>query len=80
MSDQKNRRIMMFYENNYWGMDFIWWCIWIILIFWIFALPYQIPGQRHRKDKPLDILNRRFASGEISKEEFKERKDILMAS
>ncbi|RNL56054.1 SHOCT domain-containing protein [Pedobacter jejuensis] len=71
---------MMFYENNYWGMDFIWWCIWVVFLFWIFALPYQIPGQRHRKDTPLDILNRRFASGEISKEEFKERKDILLAS
>ncbi|WP_367890462.1 SHOCT domain-containing protein [Pedobacter mucosus] len=71
---------MMFYENNYWGMDFIWWCIWLVFLFWIFALPYQIPGQRHRKDTPLDILNRRFASGEISKEEFKERKDFLMAS
>jgi len=71
---------MMFYENNYWGMDFIWWCIWVVFLFWIFALPYQIPGQRHRKDTPLDILNRRFASGEISKEEFKERKDVLMAS
>jgi len=71
---------MMFYENNYWGMDFIWWCIWLVFLFWIFALPYQIPGQRHRKDTPLDILNRRFASGEISKEEFKERKDVLMAS
>jgi putative membrane protein len=72
--------MMMFYENNYWGMDFIWWCIWLVFLFWIFALPYQIPGQRHRKDTPLDILNRRFASGEISKEEFKERKDVLMAS
>ncbi|WP_244214223.1 SHOCT domain-containing protein [Pedobacter jejuensis] len=61
-------------------MDFIWWCIWVVFLFWIFALPYQIPGQRHRKDTPLDILNRRFASGEISKEEFKERKDILLAS
>jgi len=61
-------------------MDFIWWCIWVVFLFWIFALPYQIPGQRHRKDTPLDILNRRFASGEISKEEFKERKDVLMAS
>jgi putative membrane protein len=71
---------MMFYENTYWGMDFIWWCIWIVVLFWIFALPYQIPGQRHRKDTPLDILNRRFASGEISKEEFKEKKDILLAS
>ncbi|MBC6110967.1 SHOCT domain-containing protein [Pedobacter fastidiosus] len=71
---------MMFYENNYWGMDFIWWCIWLVVLFWIFALPYQIPGQRHRKETPLDILNRRFASGEISKEEFKERKDVLMST
>ncbi|MFC3560331.1 SHOCT domain-containing protein [Pedobacter jamesrossensis] len=59
-------------------MDFIWWCIWVVLLFWIFALPFNIPGQRHRKDTPLDILNRRFAAGEISKEEFREKRDILL--
>lgn len=71
---------MIFYENSYWGMDFIWWCVWLVFLFWIFALPFNIPGQRYKKDSPLEVLKKRFAAGEISKQEFLERKDILLAS
>lgn len=62
---------------NFWGMHFFWWIIWIILLFWIFATPYNIPGQRAKKDTPLNILKKRFASGEITKEEFLEKKKII---
>jgi putative membrane protein len=47
------------------------------MLFWIFATPYNFPGQRTKKDSPLDILRRRFASGEITKDEYMERKEIL---
>lgn len=67
----------MFYYGNFWGMNFIWWFVWFILIFWIFAIPYNIPGQRTKKDSPLDILQKRFASGEITNDEYQERKKIL---
>ena len=67
----------MLYNNSYWGMGLIWWIIWIIVLFWIFAVPYNIPGQRHRKDTPLDILQKRFASGQISKEEYQVSKALL---
>ncbi len=67
----------MFYSNSYWGMNFIWWIIWMIIIFWIFATPYNIPGQRTKKDSPLDILQKRFASGQINNEEYQEKKKIL---
>lgn len=66
----------MFY-NNYGGMNFIWWIIWMVMIFWIFATPYNIPGQRTRKDSPLDILQKRFASGLITNDEYQEKKKIL---
>ncbi|WP_184549307.1 SHOCT domain-containing protein [Mucilaginibacter sp. FT3.2] len=69
----------MFYYNNFWGMDFIWWCIWIMLLFWIFATPYDIPFQRNKKNGPLDILQKRFASGEIGPEDYQERKKIIEA-
>jgi putative membrane protein len=49
------------------------------MIFWIFATPYDIPGQRKRKNSPLDLLQRRFASGEITKEEYQDHKEILEA-
>jgi putative membrane protein len=65
--------------NGYYfgGMHFIWWFIWMGLLFWIFFTPWSIPGERRQKDSPLDILQKRFASGEISKEEYLEQKKIL---
>jgi len=66
------------YEGSYfWGMDIIWWFIWICLVVWIFALPYDIPGQRKRKNSPLDVLKARFAAGQITKDEYQESKKIL---
>ena len=47
------------------------------MLIWIFALPYRIPFQRYKKDSPLDILQKRFASGEITNEEYQEKKKIL---
>lgn len=67
----------MFYENNFWGMDFIWWCIWLVMLFWIFAIPYDIPGQRNKRNSPLDILQKRYAAGEIDEKEYQTRRDIL---
>jgi putative membrane protein len=67
----------MFYDSYYWGMNLIWWIAWIALLFWIFAIPYDIPGQRKRKDSPLNILQRRFVTGEISAEEYQEKKKYL---
>ncbi len=67
----------MYYGYNFGGMHFIWWFIWGILLFWIFATPYDIPGQRRKKDSALDILQKRFASGSITNEEYNERKKIL---
>ena len=67
----------MFYNDYYWGMNFVWWFIWFILIIWIFAVPYNIPGQRYRKDSSFDILRKRFASGEITLDEYNDKKKIL---
>jgi putative membrane protein len=67
----------MFYQNYYWGMSFVWWIVWMGLLLWIFAIPYDIPGQRRRKDSPLDILQKRFAGGQISANEYNEKRKIL---
>ena len=65
------------YNGHFWGMHFLWWILWLIFILWIFATPYDIPGQRAKKDTPLDILNKRFAKGEVNKEEYEEKKELL---
>lgn len=58
-------------------MNLIWWTAWVILIIWIFATPYDIPGQRKRKDAPLDILQKRFASGQITTDEYMAKREII---
>ncbi len=67
----------MYNGYNFWGMHLLWWVIWMALLFWVFFTPWNIPGDRRRKDSALDILQRRFASGEITKEQYLEHKELL---
>jgi putative membrane protein len=67
----------MFYEYHYWGMNLIWWFLWGLLLFWIFATPYEIPGQRYKRESALEVLKRRFAIGSITSDEFHEKKRII---
>jgi putative membrane protein len=50
-------------------MHLVWWIVWIIILVWIFAIPYDLTGQPARKDTPPDIMKMRFASALINKEE-----------
>lgn len=68
---------MLYDGYNAYGMHLIWWFIWGILLFWIFATPYDIPGQRRRRSSPLDLLRTRLASGQITPEQYKEQKLLL---
>jgi len=68
---------MHFFNGHFGGMHFIWWIIWLILLIWVFFAPYDIPYQRLKNDDPLRILKKRFANGEITKEEYEESKKIL---
>jgi putative membrane protein len=56
-----------YFNFHFWGMHLLWWLLGMILIIWIFAIPYNIPGQRAKKDSPLHILKKRFANGQIDK-------------
>ena len=67
----------MYNDYNFVGMNFIWWIIWMGLLFWIFFTPWSIPGERRRKNAPLDILKLRLANGQITKEIYDEHKKIL---
>lgn len=66
-----------YYGYHFLGMHLVWWFLWLILLIWLFATPYNLPGRRVRKDVPIDILKKRFASGEITKEDYLEKKKIL---
>lgn len=70
---------MYYSQYHFAGMHLVWWFVWALFIFWIFVTPYDIPGQRSKKDSPLDVLKKRFASGQISKEEYIDMKKTLEA-
>lgn len=66
----------MWYYHGFWGMNFLWWIIWILFIAWIFFTPWG-RGRFRDRDTSYDILRKRFASGEITKEEYEEKKKVL---
>lgn len=59
-----------------WGMHLFWWLFWIILIVALFSLFTPVPRARQRATA-LELLARRYATGEISTEEYEERKAKL---
>ena len=63
--------------HHYWGMHFFWWLFWIILIVWLFSTQRKMPSQQTKDESPLEILKKRFAKGEITKEEYEEIKNTL---
>jgi putative membrane protein len=68
---------MHFHDRHFGGMHLIWWIIWVIFIVWVFAFPYKISGKRSKSETPLDILKKRYANGDITKEEYEEKKNTL---
>ncbi len=59
--------------------------VWIVvlgLIIWAVVTTIHSPGESdstaHKADSPLDILKRRYAQGEIDKEEYQEKKKDLI--
>lgn len=59
------------------GMHYVWWIIWIIILIWLFVLPYNFPRKKRKNETPLDILKVRLALGEITEEEFQTKKKLL---
>lgn len=68
----------MFYDNMM-GMHALWWAFWIAvvlaLLFWGRG---GYPARRDRpRETPHEMLRRRLANGEISTQEYEQRKSLL---
>ena len=59
------------------GMHAFWWLFWIVLIVVLFTLAKPGKGSR-RQLSPVELLQRRYAAGEISDKEYEERKAKLV--
>lgn len=70
------------HDFNFFGggwMMLFWWFLIIALV--IFAFRALIRGRQnnqHKEETPMEILNRRYANGEIDEEEFNKRKRELL--
>ena len=70
----------MFYDGGYFmgGMHWIWWIFWLVLVGAIVFYGWGRSNQRHRaRETPNAVLKRRLANGEISAEEYEQRKLLL---
>jgi putative membrane protein len=71
----------MFYDHGHFmgGMHLLWWLFWIALIgvsvFYGWARPSE--QRRRSSESPHQVLQRRFASGEIAADEYERRKALL---
>jgi len=59
-------------------MMMLWWIlIPVVLVFGIFLYNGRNKQNTDKRENPMHILDNRFASGEISKEEYEEQKRML---
>ncbi|OGU69463.1 MAG: hypothetical protein A3H45_01290 [Ignavibacteria bacterium RIFCSPLOWO2_02_FULL_55_14] len=68
---------MHYSEWGFWGMHVFWWLFWIAIIVALVS-PLTPVSRRRRRETPLEVLQRRYAAGEVSTEEYEERKAKLI--
>lgn len=71
----------MFNDGGYYmgGMHGLWWITWVVLIGLLVLYVWRRPDAQRRppSETPLEVLQRRLASGEVSPEEYENRKALL---
>jgi putative membrane protein len=64
---------------TFWGMHTYWWFFWFFL--WIIFFSTMIPVRRttfRAFQSPLQLLKKRYAAGDITSEEYEERRTKLV--
>ena len=62
--------------GRFWGMHFFWWLFWVAAVMLLLS-PMTPVSPGRRRETPLQVLQRRYAAGEISTVEYEERKTVL---
>ncbi len=74
---------MMHWGHYGWGMGFGWlymiifWIAMIVAIFYFARTAFKTSDCMMQHESPLDILKRRYAKGELTREEFERAKEDL---
>ena len=62
--------------GSFWGRHFFWWLFWVAAVMLLLS-PMTPVSPGRRRETPLQVLQRRYAAGEISTVEYEERKTVL---
>lgn len=67
----------MFFDHHFIGMHWLWWIFLTVMVLLLVfnIVPYRSDNQLN--EDALEILKKRFARGEIEKEEYEERRRII---
>ena len=72
----------MFNDGSYFmaGMHGLWWIFWVVMIGLLVFYGWGRPSEHRRRlrETPLEVLQRRLANGEITPEEYEQRKVLLV--
>ncbi len=63
-------------NGHYWGMGWGMWFIPLLIILIVYLL-FKNNSQSKNQETPLEVLKRRYAKGEITKEEYEQMKSDL---
>lgn len=64
------------HDGIFFGMHFLWWIFFLALMVGLFAYLTKA-APRSGDESPLEILKKRFARGEITREEYEESRRVL---
>lgn len=69
----------MFFDGGFGmgGMHGAWWIFWILLVGALAFFAWGQPGRRRRRETPHEVLQRRLANGEITPDDYEQRKALL---
>ena len=70
----------MLHGPGWWffGMHFFWWLFWVVLIVTLLTTVTPVPKRRAKSGEPaIEIRRRRYAAGELTTQEYEERKSVL---
>ena len=62
--------------GSFWGMHFFWGLFWVAAVMLLFS-PMTPVSPGRRRETPLQVLQRRYATGEVTTVEYEERKATL---
>ncbi len=66
---------------SFFGMNFLWWLFWLALLVAFFAMMRPVPrrgSQQSQRNRAFEILQRRYAAGELSTAEYEDRKARIL--